>query len=36
MLQPKLLSHERLFDGKVFDPTNPEAYLASLAIKRAS
>jgi nitrate/nitrite transport system substrate-binding protein len=27
---------ETFFDGKVFDPTNPEAYLASLAIKRAS
>jgi nitrate/nitrite transport system substrate-binding protein len=26
---------ERFFDGKVFDPENPEAYLASLAIKRA-
>jgi nitrate/nitrite transport system substrate-binding protein len=27
---------EKFFDGKVFDPTNPEAYLASLVIKRAS
>jgi nitrate/nitrite transport system substrate-binding protein len=27
---------ETFFDGKVFDPANPEAYLASLAIKRAS
>jgi nitrate/nitrite transport system substrate-binding protein len=26
---------ERFFDGKVFDPERPEAYLASLAIKRA-
>ena len=26
---------ERFFDGKVFDPANPAAYLASLAIKRA-
>ncbi|MEO6217257.1 MAG: CmpA/NrtA family ABC transporter substrate-binding protein [Sphingomonas sp.] len=25
---------ERFFDGKVFDPGNPAAYLASLAIKR--
>jgi nitrate/nitrite transport system substrate-binding protein len=25
---------ETFFDGKVFDPENPEAYLASLAIKR--
>ena len=24
---------ETLFDGKVFDPENPSAYLASLAIK---
>ena len=27
---------EKFFDGKIFDPANPEAYLASLAIKRAS
>jgi nitrate/nitrite transport system substrate-binding protein len=27
---------ETFFDGKVFDPANPAAYLASLAIKRAS
>jgi nitrate/nitrite transport system substrate-binding protein len=27
---------ETFFDGKVFDPANPEAYLASLAIKRTS
>src|SRR5688572_3110143 len=27
---------ETFFDGKVFDPANPEAYLASLAIKRSS
>ena len=27
---------ETFFDGKVFDPENPEAYLASLAIKRSS
>jgi nitrate/nitrite transport system substrate-binding protein len=26
---------EKFFDGKVFDPNNPEAYLASLKIKRA-
>jgi len=26
---------ETFFDGKVFDPANPAAYLASLAIKRA-
>ena len=26
---------EKFFDGKVFDPKNPAAYLASLAIKRA-
>lgn len=26
---------EKFFDGKVFDPANPKAYLASLAIKRA-
>ena len=27
---------ERFFDGKVFDPGNPEAYLASQSIKRLS
>ena len=27
---------ETFFDGKVFDPANPQAYLASLAIKRSS
>jgi nitrate/nitrite transport system substrate-binding protein len=27
---------EKFFDGKVFDPSNPEAYLASLAIKKLS
>ena len=27
---------ETFFDGKVFDPEHPEAYLASLAIKRSS
>ena len=26
---------ERFFDGKAFDPANPSAYLASLAIRRA-
>jgi nitrate/nitrite transport system substrate-binding protein len=26
---------EKFFDGKVFDPENPSAYLSSLAIKRA-
>jgi len=26
---------EKFFDGKVFDPANPGAYLSSLAIKRA-
>ena len=25
---------EKFFDGKVFNPANPGAYLASLAIKR--
>ena len=25
---------EKFFDGKVFDPENPAAYLKSLAIKR--
>jgi nitrate/nitrite transport system substrate-binding protein len=27
---------EKFFDGKVFDPDNPQAYLASLTIKRAA
>ncbi len=27
---------EKFFDGKVFDPTNPDAYLSSLAIKKLS
>ena len=27
---------EKFFDGKVFDPANPSAYLASLAIKRVA
>ena len=27
---------EKFFDGKVFDPADPKAYLASLAIKRAA
>jgi nitrate/nitrite transport system substrate-binding protein len=27
---------ERFFDGKTFDPANPRAYLASLAIKHAN
>jgi nitrate/nitrite transport system substrate-binding protein len=27
---------EKFFDGKVFDPANPQAYLASLAIKRSA
>jgi nitrate/nitrite transport system substrate-binding protein len=27
---------ETFFDGKVFDPENPRAYLDSLAIKRLS
>ncbi len=27
---------EKFFDGKVFDPANPSAYLASLAIKRSA
>src|SRR5687767_554362 len=33
---PKTTSRgvEKFFDGKVFDPANPSAYLASLAIKR--
>jgi nitrate/nitrite transport system substrate-binding protein len=33
---PKTTSRgvEKFFDGKVFDPANPAAYLASLAIKR--
>jgi nitrate/nitrite transport system substrate-binding protein len=26
---------EKFFDGKLFNPANPKAYLASLAIKRA-
>jgi nitrate/nitrite transport system substrate-binding protein len=26
---------EKFFDGKVFDPANPSAYLASLAIKKS-
>jgi nitrate/nitrite transport system substrate-binding protein len=34
---PKTTSRgvEKFFDGKVFDPANPSAYLASLAIKKA-
>jgi nitrate/nitrite transport system substrate-binding protein len=34
---PKTTSRgvEKFFDGKVFDPANPGAYLSSLAIKRA-
>ena len=34
---PKTTSRgvERFFDGKVFDPENPSAYLASLAIRKA-
>jgi nitrate/nitrite transport system substrate-binding protein len=27
---------EKFFDGKVFDPADPTAYLKSLSIKRAS
>jgi nitrate/nitrite transport system substrate-binding protein len=27
---------EKFFDGKVFDPANPEAYIKSLAIKRSA
>jgi nitrate/nitrite transport system substrate-binding protein len=27
---------ETFFDGKVFDPANPAAYLASLSIKKLS
>ena len=27
---------EKFFDGKVFDPADPKAYLASLTIKRAA
>ncbi|MBW8733784.1 MAG: bicarbonate-binding protein, partial [Asticcacaulis sp.] len=27
---------EKFFDGKVFDPSNPDAYLNSLAIKKLS
>jgi nitrate/nitrite transport system substrate-binding protein len=34
--QSKSRGVETFFDGKVFDPANPEAYLASLAIKRSS
>ena len=35
---PKTTSRgvEKFFDGKVFDPANPSAYLASLAIKRSA
>jgi nitrate/nitrite transport system substrate-binding protein len=33
--QSKSRGVEKFFDGKVFDPQNPSAYLASLAIKRA-
>ena len=29
-------SKETFFDGKVFDPANPSAYLASLSIKRVA
>jgi nitrate/nitrite transport system substrate-binding protein len=34
--QSKSRGLETFFDGKVFDPANPSAYLASLAIKRTS
>jgi nitrate/nitrite transport system substrate-binding protein len=27
---------EKFFDGKIFDPANPSAYLASLGIKRVA
>jgi nitrate/nitrite transport system substrate-binding protein len=33
--QSKSRGVEKFFDGKTFDPENPSAYLASLAIKRA-
>jgi nitrate/nitrite transport system substrate-binding protein len=33
--QSKSRGVEKFFDGKTFDPANPGAYLASLAIKRA-
>lgn len=32
--QSKSRGVEKFFDGKIFDPENPSAYLASLAIKR--
>ena len=34
--QSKSRGAETFFDGKIFDPANPQAYLASLAIKRMS
>ena len=34
--RPRSRGMETFFDGKVFDPANPKAYLASLQIKKVA